>query len=67
MVSLTAIALGVSFLTTSLLTFHDTLKQVEHAKGFATFLLTQDIQTNAQYALTCVTTAIEERVATRSE
>lgn len=67
MVSLTAVALGISFLTTSFLTFHDTVKQFEHAKGFATFLLTQDIHTNAQYAMTCVTTAIEERITTRGE
>jgi hypothetical protein len=31
MVSLTAIALGVSVITTSLLTLHDTLKQANHA------------------------------------
>lgn len=67
MVSISAVALGISFLTTSLLTIHDTAKQVEHAKGFATFLLTQDLQSNAQYALTCVTTAIEERVTSKGE
>jgi hypothetical protein len=59
MVSLSAVALGISFLTTSILTIHDTAKQVSHAKDFATFLLTQDIQSNAQYTLTCVTAAIE--------
>lgn len=32
-----------------------------------TYLLTKDIHTNAQYALTCVTSAIEDRVAARSD
>ncbi len=58
MVSLTAIALGVSVLTTSLLTLHDTLKQADHAQGFIRFLCSQSLPTGAQVALTCVTTAI---------
>jgi hypothetical protein len=59
MVSITAIALGISVVTTSLLTLHDSLKQIEHGKGFATFLLTQNIQSNAKYALNCITNTIE--------
>ena len=67
MVSLTAIALGISVVTTSILTLHDTLKQADHAKGFVTFILTQDMHTNAQTALTCVTSALEERVTAKSQ
>lgn len=59
MPTLTAIALGVSIITTGVLTLHDTLRKADHAKGFVTYILTQDMQTNAQTALTCVTSALE--------
>lgn len=58
MVSLTSIAIGVSVITTGILTLHDTLKQVNHARGFATYLITQNMHTNAKYAIDCVKSSI---------
>lgn len=58
MPTITAIALGVSVITTGFLTLHDTLRKADNAKGFITFLLTQDMHVNAQTALTCVTSAL---------
>lgn len=59
MISLTAIALGVSFLSTGILTFHDTIKQADYAAGFVRFLCSQSIQNGAQVALTCATDAFQ--------
>lgn len=67
MVYITSIALGVSVITTGILTLHDTLRKADHVKGFMRFLLGQNMQTSAQYALTCVAAAVEERVTTKGE
>lgn len=58
MATLTAIALGVSFITTSFLSLHDTVKQTDHARGFVRFILTQDMTVNARTALSCMKGAI---------
>lgn len=65
MVSLTTIALGVSVITTSILTFHDTIKQAQYAQGFVSYLLNQNFEQGAQYAIDCVTSTLGERINTR--
>lgn len=58
MVSLTAVALGVSIAATSLLTLHDTIKQVQYGQGFITYLLNQKIEEGAQYALSSLASTL---------
>lgn len=66
-ISISSIALSVSVITTGILTIHDTLRKADHIRGFMRYLLSQNVPTGAQYAITVVTTALEERVTTKGE
>lgn len=58
MVSLTAIALGVSVITTGIISLQDALKQMGNARGFIGFMLSQNMQTNTEHAIDCFKGAI---------